>query len=145
MRVIRLKTGDRELSRELFATMADVFELAAEPISDVYIERLLAREEFWALAAIVEDQIVGGLTAHTLPMTRTESYEIFIYDIAVRADRQRQGIGRLLMAELRKLASMQGIHDVFVAADDEDQHALEFYRALGGAESPVTHFTYARP
>jgi aminoglycoside 3-N-acetyltransferase I len=90
------------------------------------------------------EQIVGGLTAHTLPMTRSESREIFIYDIAVRADHQRRGVGRLLMSHLIRTASDAGIHDLFVPAEDEDVHALEFYRALGGAASPVTFFTFGR-
>jgi aminoglycoside 3-N-acetyltransferase I len=30
-----------------------------------------------------------------------------------------------------------------VLADDEDQHALDFYRALGGAASPVTMFDFS--
>ena len=75
-------------------------------------------------------------------MTRTASSEIFIYDIAVRSDQQRKGIGRLLVAELRAKAAALGIREVFVAADSDDVHALDFYRALGGAPSPVTIFTF---
>jgi aminoglycoside 3-N-acetyltransferase I len=96
------------------------------------------------LAATMGDEIVGGLTAHTLPMTRSESREIFIYDIAVRASHQRRGVGRLLMSHLARLAGEAGIADMFVPADDEDSHALEFYRALGGVASPVTFFTFGR-
>ena len=70
--------------------------------------------------------------------------EIFIYDIAVRADRQRQGVGRRLIGALREMAATQGIHDLFVPADDEDAHALEFYRALGATGSPVTFFAFSR-
>lgn len=79
------------------------------------------------------DEIVGGVTAHTLPMTRTESAELFIYDLAVPADQQRQGIGRGLIATLRDAATTAGIQVVFVPADDDDVHALDFYRALGEA------------
>jgi ribosomal protein S18 acetylase RimI-like enzyme len=77
-------------------------------------------------------------------LTRTESSEIFIYDIAVRVDKQRLGIGRRLIAALRDMAAAEGIHDLFVPADDEDTHALEFYRALGAAASPVTFFVFSR-
>jgi len=89
------------------------------------------------------DEVVAGLTAHTVPMTRSESREIFIYDIAVRVDHQRRGIGRLLMLQLTRLANHAGIHDLFVPADDEDLHAVEFYRALGGVASGVTFFTFS--
>ena len=147
MRSIRLKTGDREVARALFSMMAEVFEEECEVLSDAYIDRLLAREEFWAIAALDGDlveQIVGGITAHTLPMTRAETSELFIYDVAVRSDHQRQGVGRQLVGELRQLAAAAGIQELFVPADNDDAHALDFYRALGGTASPVTFFTFAR-
>jgi aminoglycoside 3-N-acetyltransferase I len=60
----------------------------------------------------------------------------------VRHDHQRQGVGRRLLAHLRAAASAIGIRDVFVAADSDDRHALDFYRALGGAAAPVTMFSF---
>ena len=140
----RFSRDDVAAARQLFALMAQVFEEEARPLSDAYVARLLSRPEFWAIAAFVDGDLVGGLTAHTLPMTRTESFEVFIYDIAVRADRQRQGVGRRLIGALREMAATQGIHDLFVPADDEDAHALEFYRALGATGSPVTFFAFSR-
>ena len=76
-------------------------------------------------------------------MTRTETSELFIYDIAVREADQRQGVGRRLVKELSQQAAAAGIAELFVAADNEDTHALDFYRALGGAASPVTIFEFA--
>jgi len=143
MRLKRLKAGDRESAKVLFTLMAKVFEEDSEELSDSYIDRLLGQESFWAIAAFADNDIVGGITAHTLPMTRAQSSEIFIYDIAVRSDHQRRGIGRRLIAELRAQAAGVGIRDLFVAADNEDVHALDFYRALGGEAAPVTIFTFA--
>ncbi|HXT16345.1 MAG TPA: GNAT family N-acetyltransferase [Gemmatimonadaceae bacterium] len=110
--------------------MADVFKEAATRLNDTYLIPLLTRDIFWAIAALSEGgEVVGGLTAHTLPMTRAESSELFIDDLAVRATHQRQGIGRQLVTA----AAEQGIDEVFVAADVAGFHALDFYRALGGA------------
>ena len=144
MRSMRLKAGDRELAKQLFSVMAAAFEEERAPLGDAYIDRLLAREDFWAIAAFDGGEIIGGVTAHTLPMTRNESSEVFLYDLAVRSDHRRKGVGRQLVAELRNRAAASGIGDVFVPADDEDVHALDFYRALGGAASPVTFFTFSR-
>jgi aminoglycoside 3-N-acetyltransferase I len=138
----RLSAGDRDLARALFSLMAEVFEEEGEPLGDGYLDRLLAREEFWALAALDGDQIVGGLTAHVLPMTSAETAELFIYDVAVRRDRQRSGVGRRLIGDLRERAAAAGIEIMFVPADNDDAHALDFYRALGGVASPVTFFTF---
>jgi aminoglycoside 3-N-acetyltransferase I len=142
-RVERLTVADVERAQVLFATMAAVFEIDSEPLSDDYLARILVREEFWALAASVDGRIVGGLTAHTLPLTRAEVSEVFIYDIAVISDYQRQGIGRQLVATLRAEATAFGITVVFVPADNEDAHALDFYQALGGVATPVTIFTFS--
>ena len=143
LRTQRLTAGDRELARRLFAMMAEVFEEPNEPLGDGYLDRLLSRAEFWALAALAGDEVVGGVTAHALPMTRAETTELFIYDVAVRADYQRRGVGRRLLTSLREAARASGIEEVFVPADDDDTHALDFYRALGGVAAPVTIFTFS--
>jgi aminoglycoside 3-N-acetyltransferase I len=157
LRTLRLKPADVAHAKRLFDLMASVFEedpphrsapLSGEPaepapLSDAYVGRLLARPDFWAIAAFSDGDVVGGLTAHTLPMTRAEASEVFIYDIAVRADQQRRGIGRQLVKTLRDEAASLGYGDVFVAADDEDTHALDFYRAIGGSCAAVTIFTFS--
>lgn len=142
MRPKRLKSDDRDLARKLFATMAEAFEERYETLTDAYIDGLLAREDFWAIAECLDDQVIGGITAHVLPMTRAISSEVFIYDVAVRGDHRGKGVGRRLMTELRETAAAQGHRVLFVAVDDDDPHALDFYRALGGKPSPVTVFTF---
>jgi len=138
----RLQAGDPEQAAALFALMAEVFGEAAEPLSAAYLDQLLNRETFWAIGAFEGEQILGGVTAHTLPMTRNETSEVFIYDLAVDPAFQRQGIGRQLIAELRTQAAAVGIDILFVPADNEDLEALDFYRALGAQASPVTFFTF---
>ena len=142
MRTKRLTSEDLVLARQVFMLMAEVFAEECEPLDEAYLARLLGRADFWAIAALAGDEVIGGITAHALPMTRTAATELFIYDIAVRADHQRKGVGRRLMTVLREEAASLGIHDVFVAADNEDTHALDFYRALGGVPAPVTFFTF---
>lgn len=143
IRTRRLTEGDQEVAKSLFALMANVFEEAPALLSEDYLERLLRQDSFWAVAAFVGDELVGGVTAHELPMTRAEAAELFIYDLAVRADWQRQGIGRYLLTTLRELAAVAGLQTMFVPADNDDLHALDFYQALGGIPSAVTIFTFS--
>ncbi len=148
----RLVPGDERLARETFRTMAAVFDEEEGASSDSDggslrdedLAALLRRDEFWALVAIEGDEVVGGVTAHALPMTRHRGNELFLYDLAVRADTRRRGIGRALVSELLLLARRAGIGTAFVPADEEDSHALEFYRAIGGTESNVRFFTFSR-
>ena len=141
--VERLTGADIERARALFGAMARVFDTDPGPLSDDYLTRLLMRGDFWALAASIGGLTVGGLTAHTLPLTRAEASEVFIYDIAVIPDYRRQGVGRQLVTALRAQAAAAGIPVVFVPADNEDTHALDFYRAIGGVAAAVTIFTFS--
>ena len=144
-RVWRLGPGERAEAKALFALLAGIFGEPHQPRDDDSLDELLARQDFWVLAAADDDgALLAGLTAHRLPMTHHAGSALFIYDIAVRPDRQRQGWGRRLVQMLRKLALQQGMDEVFVLADDEDTHALDFYRALGGVASPVTMFEFGR-
>ena len=141
-RVARLGRQDIELARPLFTMMADVFEEECAELADAYIARLLAREDTWVIAAYDGTAAVGGITAHALPMTRAEASELFIYDLAVRRDHQRRGVGRSMLDYLRRTAAKANIDVVFVAADADDRHAIEFYRAVSGLGMDVRMFTF---
>lgn len=136
----RLGTTDLAPARAAFAMMHRVFETEPGELSDRYLVDLLASGSFWAIGAFEADEPVGCITAHELPMTRSEQTELFIYDLAVRPDRQRRGIARRLVETLVSDASERGTDVVFVAADDEDDHAIAFYAGLGGRAAPVTMF-----
>ncbi|HEY1087540.1 MAG TPA: GNAT family N-acetyltransferase, partial [Archangium sp.] len=107
--VRRLGVGDVALAHATFRLMAEVFEEGTGALSDAWVSRLLQSPAFFALVALEGDAPVGGITAHALPMTREEKTELFIYDLAVRADRQRLGIGRALVDELRVAGAREGI------------------------------------
>jgi aminoglycoside 3-N-acetyltransferase I len=139
----RLGTGDRSEARRLFSMLAEAFDEKRDLLSDAYVDQLLCRQDFWALAAFSGDDVVGGITAHTLPMTRQESPEMFVFDIAVRSDHRNKGIGRRLLDTLSKQATQSGIRELFLAADNADEHALDFYRRLGGLPTPATLFVFS--
>jgi aminoglycoside 3-N-acetyltransferase I len=142
IRTRRLAYGDRDLARSLLSMMAEVFGKPSDPLSDVYIDKLLGRVDFWLVAAFVDAELAGGITAYTLPMTHSEAAELFVYDVAVGKHYQQMGVGRQLFSTTRRLAAQDGIHLAFVAAENIDSHALEFYRSLGGEGSPVTLFVF---
>lgn len=140
----RLATGDRELARTLFTTMSDVFGEEHDELTDSYINGLLGDRKFWAIAALSGGRVVGGITAHVLPLTSKATSEMFVYDIAVRADFRRRGIGRRLVRELIDGAAKDGIKCVCIPAESGDVPALDFYRALGGEELAVAYFVFER-
>lgn len=94
------------------------------------------------LVAELDNKIVAGLTAHDLPSTYFESNEVYVYDLAVTKEHQRNGIGKQLLAELAKICKTKGESEFFLQADFDDINAIEFYRSCGGMEENVIHFSY---
>ena len=49
--------------------------------------------------------IVGGLVGYELPKFEQERSEFYVYDLAVREDRRRQGVATALINEFRSVAA----------------------------------------
>jgi aminoglycoside 3-N-acetyltransferase I len=119
-----------------------VFEEESKIGSETHLLKLLSNKDFIALAALTENEVVGGLTAYELHMYYSDSSEIFLYDLAVKPEYQRMGIGKGLIQSLKAHCRKQGIKEFFVMAHEEDEHAIEFYRATGGKSENVVNFLY---
>jgi aminoglycoside 3-N-acetyltransferase I len=140
--VQRLTGADVAVAQVTFDLMAAVFETPSVTASEHYLAELLSSKSFWAFTAQSDGLVVGGLTAFVLPMARTEASELFIYDLAVRPSHQRSGVATLLMETARQAARAEGIDDVFLFAEDEDEDAVAFYNAIAMHPTPVTQFAY---
>lgn len=134
----------------LMRAMLDMFGAAfgevatygsAQP-DDAYLEALLGRDHFIALAAINGDEVVGGLAAYELVKFEQQRSEIYIYDLAVAARHRRTGIATALIEELQNIARRRGAWVIFVQADHGDDPAIALYSQLGKREE-VLHFDIA--
>jgi aminoglycoside 3-N-acetyltransferase I len=139
----------KQLTKEHLATfnsLIDLFNAVFEEEPNIGSEtnllRLLNNKGFIAIAALAENEVVGGLTAYELPMYYSDSSEIFLYDLAVKPEYQRMGIGKKLIQSLKEYCVNNGIKDFFVMAHVEDEHAIEFYHATGGKSEKVVNFIY---
>jgi aminoglycoside 3-N-acetyltransferase I len=149
MMICRVPPSDLPLMRRLLEMFGEVFEDTAygdRPPGDEHLRRLLAREDFFALAAIDGGRVSGGLAAYELVKFEQERSEIYIYDLAVRAEFRRRGIATRLIGELQQIAAQRGAWVIYVQADtgEEDQAAIALYEKLGTREE-VLHFDIAVP
>lgn len=120
---------------ELFgAVFEDTDSYQSHPPRGEYLTEFLTNKQNIVLVAEHNGQIVGGLVAYCLTKFEQERKEIYLYDLAVSTDHQRQGIGKILMNELRILATSLGAYVVFVQADEDDE-AVAFYESLGPTEN----------
>ncbi|MBO9596154.1 MAG: GNAT family N-acetyltransferase [Niabella sp.] len=143
IRYHQLARHDEVFLKELFHLYIEVFETPHRPPGDAHFCRLLQEENILFFVASSNKKVIGGLTAYVLPSLYTEAGEVYLYDLAVRNDYQRLGVGRQLLSKLESWCRQHGIREFFVQADETDNHAIAFYRATGGIPEAVRHFSYA--
>jgi aminoglycoside 3-N-acetyltransferase I len=144
IQIKRLTKEDVLIFQKLIKLFNEVFEMRnTVSVNEDYLKELLKKNEFIAFTIIHENEIIGGLTAYELLMYYSEASEVFIYDIAVKPGFQRKGLGKKLLSALKEYCNQNGKKEIFVAANEEDKHALEFYRSTRGKAERVIHFSYS--
>lgn len=139
----KLDGNDVEKFKELIHVFQDVFEMENFKMPNgSYLQQLIEKEDFFVFVALVNNRVVGGLTAYTLQQYYSESTLSYIYDLAVKTEFQRQGIGKMLIEGITDYCRKAGIEDVFVQADDTDDYALEFYHSTGATIGKAVSFYY---
>lgn len=143
LEIRQLTKEDLSVFKQLIHLFNTVFEEAKSAIgSETNLEKLLDKNNFIAMAVFSEDEVVGGLTAYELPMYYSDNSEIILYDLAVKSEFQRIGIGKRLIHALKDYCAGHGIKEFFVLAHEEDGHAVEFYHSTGGKSEKVINFLY---
>lgn len=143
--VHRLGAGDVSLMESVCTMFGEAFHdmqmYASKRPGAAYLQSLLARDTFIALAALAGGRVAGALVAYELIKFEQERSEIYIYDLAVAAPWRRQGVATALIRALQALAAERGAYVIFVQADtlEEDQPAIALYEKLGAREE-VLHF-----
>ena len=136
---VTLMRSVQELFGEAFN---EVHTYSAEQPSISYLQNLLRRDTFIAVAAMEGKQTVGGVAAYVLPKFEQERSEIYIYDLAVAGTHRRRGIATAMITELKTIGAARGAYVIFVQADYGDDPAIALYTKLGKREN-VMHFDIA--
>jgi ribosomal protein S18 acetylase RimI-like enzyme len=86
------------------------------------------------LVAREGDDLVGFVSG--VEMTHPDKgTEMFLYELAVDDDWQRQGIGVALVNALADLARDRDCYGMWVLTDDDNDAALATYTSAGGSRS----------
>lgn len=148
MRIVRIAANQPVWMDRLLTLFGEAFEdpetYGARRPGTAYLQRLLGSDAFIALAAVQDEEVVGGLAAYELPKFEQERSEIYIYDLAVASAHRRKGIATALIDHLRGMAAERGAWVIFVQADPGDDPAIALYTRLGTRED-VLHFDIAVP
>ena len=134
----------RKLTMMLGEAFGEPDTYGGAPPEPAYLEGLLARDHFIALAAFDGDEVIGGLVAYVLDKFEQQRSEIYIYDLAVAEAYRRRGISTALIGALQRIGTARGAYVIFVQADHGDDPAIALYTGLGTRED-VLHFDIAVP
>jgi GNAT superfamily N-acetyltransferase len=89
------------------------------------------RPTAYALLARDRDELVGLASYSFLWPAADLTSSLFLKELYVRRDRQRQGVGRRLMQALCAVAVRTGCSRVEWQTEDDNEQAMAFYRSLG--------------
>jgi aminoglycoside 3-N-acetyltransferase I len=138
----KLGKENAELFEALIRIFHEVFDRGGPIPSKEYLERLLTRPDFWVVAALRGDDVIGGLTVYVLPGYYDERPSAFIYDVGVMPAFQGKGVGKELMRVTAAYCRAQGFREAFVEAEADDPDAIAFYQKTMFSEmSPAVQFT----
>ena len=132
--------GIHRLARELAETVGD--EPPTEEAVRARLEELLDEPGARVLVAENEAGIVGGVSFWIKPDLAHGDTVVEVPMLVVAEDQRRTGVGKLLMEEVRNVASDNGASQIELVATRANVAAREFYRSLGFVEADVVALEY---
>jgi ribosomal protein S18 acetylase RimI-like enzyme len=106
------------------------------------LEELLDEPRARVLVAEGEDGIVGAVSLWIKPDLAHGDAVVEVPMLAVSEHHRREGVGRLLMAEVRGVAARNGTTLIELVATRANVAAREFYRSLGFVEADVVSLEF---
>lgn len=103
-----------------------------------YTRRMLERPDFHVIVALDAGKLVGGLTAYEMQMFKSETTEMFLYEIEVLASHRQKGIGKALIEFLKQICLEKKIAVMFVGTEKDNLPARKLYAGTGGAADEET-------
>jgi ribosomal protein S18 acetylase RimI-like enzyme len=133
----RLEPGDEDVVQRLSANDEGFDVLgrttAGYPVPDrATASRLLNADYAHHLVAFDGEEPVGHLLAYELLRRHGDEPKMHLYEIGVREDYRRRGIGRRLVEHFAELCRERGARRAFVLTDEANEAAMAFYAAAGG-------------
>lgn len=128
-----LRPGDEGIIHALAIEDAD-FDVegrgrSLEPLSPFEARDYLNNPSVLHWVALEQDSPVGFLVCIVIPLRAGSGRELLLYEVGVRINRRRQGIGRALLKQMREWMGSNEVTDVWVLADNPE--AVEFYSSCG--------------
>lgn len=100
--------------------------------SEDYLKSFLLNESNHVLIALSNEELAGGLIAYELKMYKSETTEMFLFEIGVKAAFRMAGIGTQLITRLKEICVERKIVQMFVLTSDTNTAANLLYKKTAG-------------
>jgi len=126
MRISLLRQGDEQ-------QVLDAGDLFEQTPSLASARHFLADNRNYLLVAYLDDGAPAGfLRAVELSRPDGPERQMFLYEIDVAPEHQRQGIGSALIAAIDQICRSEGFAEMFVITHRSNAPAMRLYAATGG-------------
>jgi ribosomal protein S18 acetylase RimI-like enzyme len=125
-RVFRAGTADVARAREAFEALHD-----RPPQNDEALAAFLADPSCYLLLALEGDRVVGSMNGYALRKAHRNEPQFLLYQIDVREEFQRRGIGRALLDRFIDEARAASAYEVWVVTERPNEAAMALYRGCG--------------
>ena len=86
----------------------------------------------WLFACIDNNKIVGFAYGYELNRLNSIGNMLYIHEVSVLPEFQRQGIGRQILVGIKSLCVLTGICRFFLFTEKSNQAACALYESVGG-------------
>jgi ribosomal protein S18 acetylase RimI-like enzyme len=99
------------------------------------LSELFEEPRAWILVAAEGDTVVGAASLWVKPDLAHGDTTVEVPMLVVSEERRREGVGKLLMQNVQRLAAENGASVIELVATTQNVPAREFYRSLGFIET----------
>jgi ribosomal protein S18 acetylase RimI-like enzyme len=136
LRVREASAKDAEIIHSLAAELASAVGDSPPSLENVRERLAELLEEPRARVLVAEgDVVVGVVSLWIKPDLAHGDSIVEVPMLVISEDRRREGVGKLMMEEVQRLASENGANLIELVATTQNNPAREFYRSLGFVET----------
>jgi ribosomal protein S18 acetylase RimI-like enzyme len=124
--IFRAGFGDEALALQAMVEVhghTDVeFHVLSESLRDLSIYIFLAVEN---------NRVLASLNGYALQRPHRYAHQFLLYEIDVRPECRRQGIGKALLQSFIQLARTSGASEIWLLSNESNAAAMQLYRSCG--------------
>lgn len=133
----------READIEEIRKVSD--QLGLSPWTRVDYHEELRRTDSHLRVAMTGENIAGFLAARRVPGTKDGTFDVEVYNIGVRKEYQRTGVGRILISDLVAYAQNYPVYYIWLEVRRKNFSAIAFYLSFGFEECGIRRAFYLHP